>query len=193
MCQCFCILFLFCNVYNTIFMAFTPLDAPLNDGGLKIRETHTAAIEWILIGFNMLMLILLWWSVVGAWWRSGVGAISSVILFLGTLSLLVPVQHLLYWRRASVAYEETGALELLNRASGGFAHLLSMLSLLVWGLYSLMLLSILFDKEGIELWRYALLLGPSIILGPFQFFYLRKLRRLRRDVFIHETGTVPPM
>lgn len=167
-------------------MPFQPLDAPLQDPHLDIRQQHSTAIEIGLLVANGLLLLLSLSSVLYLWWSEGIGIASFVILMFIGVATVFPALFVWNWRNASIQYETDSDPKAIAQLEGSAAGFFAGFALLFWG-FILLILGPTFisgftiDGEDFNI-RSILFMVIAVFLGPFQVLYIRRLNRLTKQV-----------
>lgn len=167
------------------------LDNPIHSPLVKIRKFYFDALEWTILIANAFFIILgvfICWSIAfkEGTWLFLINPTVFVLLF------GIPPFHYIYkFRKASIKYDFDQDLSLLQELSNHVAVFLTPvilgLWLLIFALFSDLFLKSLdnnfFMNQSTVLlsWRLALLL-PVLILGPVQFFFIRKLHKINKKL-----------
>jgi hypothetical protein len=163
----------------------SPLDMPLEQGRVIIRKSNSTLLESILGVTNLLFFIVFNVAVITSIRNQGIGVVTIVLYVFATVFTAVVCSFLYRWNKATHQYESKNDVEAIRAVDPGFPSIISMMALFFWGIY---LWVLAWGWKGVEftsitiLLRYTLFLLPGIILGPFQFFYFKRLSKIRNFV-----------
>ena len=165
-----------------------PLDDPLGQHAfVVVRSAQTPFIEIVLLTSNALIVLGVWWVAWEFWRESGLGFASFTLVLFLTLLTAVPAYYLWQWRQASLVYQRTRSVHLFKPLKGHQASFFARMALLFWCVYFLMVGVAWFMISGSNrylLGWYLLLALPGLVLGPFQYLYMRKLEKLTAQVLL---------
>lgn len=168
---------------------FSPLDMPLEEGRVVVRQNHSTFME-VLIGVTNSLFILLF-TVVFIWGTLSNG--FSLFLFVpyvfALIIGLVVCSFLLKWRKYTLLYEQTGEVANFKKDHMIAPNLFTSMALFFWGLYLLFFVYNLFSGN-VDSWRlfshYLFFMLPGLILGPVQYLYLNHLNKLRSLILAYD-------
>lgn len=166
----------------------SPLDMPLKEGRVQVRQAHSSFFELLIGGTNLAFILL--FTVTAIWGTIEDG--FTLFLFVPYIfALVIAVCIMLFlwdWRKATLEYEQTGEIQLLEENEVGLPIFMAGVSLFFWGIYVLFfgynLLAGNFSSWTAII-RSVLLLLPGIILGPLQYIYLMQVDKLRKFTINH--------
>lgn len=166
-----------------------PLDAPLSDNRLSIRTSSSTPLEAGLLALNGLIFFGLWMLVLWSWWQRGWGMVSMVLMVFVSVWTVFPSWYVWRWRTASLLYEQTGRVDLIRGLDRDSVSFFTGSALFFWAIYGAIMglswWSSLMQGPNSEYWHAVLLFTPAVALGPFQHWYLKKMRRLTQQVLAH--------
>lgn len=166
----------------------SPLDMPLQEGRVVVRQKHSTLLEVIIGGTNAAFMLL--FTVTAIWGTIENGfTLFLFVPYIFALAIAVSVGLFLWeWRKATLEYEQTGDIQLLEARQIDLPIFMAGISLFFWGIYVLFMGYNLFFGN-FHSWgviaRYLLLLLPGIILGPLQYIYIKHLDKLRKFTINH--------
>ncbi len=163
---------------------FSPLDAPTQAGRVVIRRPHSNGVEFLLIGTNLCFIALVNYLALRAIINGDFG-VTWFVCYVFAMVFGGIAGFFYLWRKKTIAYEKTNEVVLIEELEPSFALMLAGMALFFWGLY----LSIFIYNATMgtfiswdHVLRYLALILPGLILGPFQFLYLKRLKKVRQLV-----------
>lgn len=156
------------------------LDSPI---GLKtIRKSYFSAIEWSIMSINGLFTflgVILFWKVAydSETWLLYINPPIFILLF-----GLTPIIYIWQWRKASIEYDKSNNINLLQNISLGLIKFVYIGTGLTFGLTLLIFASMYYGASsfGFEVWQagVVVIFIPMFILGPVQFLFIRMTKNI---------------
>lgn len=167
------------------------LDQPIKNDFPKIRKPYSSILEYTILITNGIFIIFgvaFCWSIAFSerTWLFLVNPTVFILLF-----GIAPFHFVYKWQKASSIYDTTQSLRLLKELSNHLAIFLAPVILALWLLLFFFFSGFLTDvntwtTSPIEsystLFIRFLIFFPFLILGPLQFFFIRKANKINKKL-----------